>query len=86
MANKKPYKDFPYFDFCIQQFPFIAEDFDSLTMYELVSKLAHYVKHMNDEINILKTENNEMADEIVAIKEFIHMDDENNDENNNGGE
>lgn len=31
-------------DFCVQQFPFIAEDFDALTTYELLEKVVCYLK------------------------------------------
>lgn len=43
MKNKK----FNYLDFCVQQFPFIAEDFDSLTMYELISRVGYAVRELS---------------------------------------
>ena len=70
------------FDFCVQQFPFIAEDFDALTTYELISKIVCYLNDLRDEIvNInseideMKTELENTNSEIERIKEFIHMDD-----------
>ena len=49
-----------YLDFCIQQFPFIAEDFDSLTMYELVSRIGASVNKLYETV----------ADHEARIKEL----------------
>lgn len=34
-------------DFCIQQFPFLAEDFDALTTWELLQKVICYLKQVH---------------------------------------
>lgn len=49
-----------YLDFCVQQFPFIAEDFDSLTMYELVSRIGAAVNKLYETV----------ADHEARIKEL----------------
>lgn len=49
-------------DFCVQQFPFIAEDFDALTTYELVSKVICYVNDMAEKIK-------ELEDRVTALEE-----------------
>lgn len=46
MKNNK----FTYYDFCVQQFPFIAEDFDSLTMYELISRVGGAVNKLAEKV------------------------------------
>lgn len=73
------------FDFCVQQFPFIAEDFDALTMYELVGKVIKYMKDMDKKFTNDITEINEkistIENDIEAIKEFIHFEDVGGDEN-----
>ena len=55
-------KNFYGRDFCVQQFPFIAEDFDALTTYELVGKVICYVNDMAEKIQ-------ELDDRVKALEE-----------------
>lgn len=49
---KKDYKNLPPFKFFVlQNFPFIEEDFDAITNYELLCKLAEQVKAITDFLN-----------------------------------
>lgn len=45
--------DFLVRDFCIQQFPFIAEDFDALTTYEILMKVICYLKDLGENVQWL---------------------------------
>ncbi len=63
MKNCKPCnRNFYARDFCVQQFPFIAEDFDALTTYELLSKVICYVKDMAEKIE-------ELEERVTALEE-----------------
>lgn len=46
----------PFKFFVLQNFPFIEEDFDALTNYELMCKIVEYVKKIADTTNTLGTE------------------------------
>lgn len=51
-------------DFCIQQFPFIAEDFDALTTYELLAKVICYLKE-------LQAYTKELAEKFNQLVEYV---------------
>lgn len=46
----------PFKFFCLQNFPFIEEDFDALTNYELMCKIVEYVNKNIEKTNELGTE------------------------------
>lgn len=63
----KVYKDFGVFKmFVIQNFPFIAEDFDSMTYYQMLCKIVEFLKDV--------IENNEtMQDNQVALLDAFNQ-------------
>ena len=44
----------PFRFFCLTNFPFIEEDFDSLTNYELLCKIVEYLNKVINTTNSLK--------------------------------
>lgn len=59
-------------DFCIQQFPFIAEDFDALTTYEILQKVICYLK----EIGAATVEMQGIVQELLDWFENLDVQDE----------
>lgn len=51
-------------DFCIQQFPFIAEDFDALTTYELLCKVIAYLNEVLKDVG-------EMGEKVDGFEERL---------------
>ena len=51
MNNKKLKPLPPFKNFVLENFPFIEEDFDALTNYELLCHVVNYVKTMGNEFN-----------------------------------
>lgn len=64
MKHNKFKDKFMVRDFCIQQFPFIAEDFDALTTYELLCKV---IAHLNE---VLK-DVGEMDEKVDGFEERL---------------
>ena len=70
--NYKPYKHLPPFKgMVLQNFPFIEEDFDSITNYQLLCKVVEYLKNVI--ANELTMEENvtNLYNEFVNLKNYI---------------
>lgn len=62
---KKDYKPLPPFKwFVLQNFPFIDEDFDAMTNYEVLCKVVEYLNKTIDAVN-------SMGEEVNALQEWF---------------
>ena len=60
------------FRYCIlQNFPFIEEDFDSLTTYELICKIVEYLNNTITQTNNNTLQVQELAKQFNALKEYV---------------
>lgn len=57
--------------FVLQNFPFIEEDFDALTDYQLICKVVEYLNKVIDSQNGLITETEELAAQFTELKSFV---------------
>ena len=64
-------REFQVRDFCIQQFPFIAEDFDALTTYELLSKVICFLREMGVQVEELTKAFIELSDDFDKLYEYV---------------
>lgn len=65
MKEKNMYKELPPFKwFVLQNFPFIEEDFDAITNYQLLCKIVEYLN-----LNINKT--NELGEQVEALTNWF---------------
>ena len=55
----------------IQNFPFLEDDFDALTDYELFCKMMEYVLKLSDDNEEFKTELQEFRDELDSYKNYF---------------
>lgn len=70
--NYKPYKHLPPFKgMVLQNFPFIEEDFDAITNYQLLCKIVEYLRNVI--ANELTMEENvtNLYNEFVSLKNYI---------------
>ena len=58
-------------NFVLQNFPFLEDDFDALTDYELFCKMVEYMKKSLDKVNEYKTELNEFRAELDSYKNYF---------------
>lgn len=59
-------------DFCIQQFPFIAEDFDALTTYELLGKVICFLKEIGIQVEDLTKAFNELKEDFDELYKEVY--------------
>lgn len=68
-------KDFiiltPFKRWVIQEFPFIEEDFDAITNYQLYSKIVEYLNKVIANEKLLEQSNNELIDAFNSLKEYV---------------
>ena len=55
----------------LQNFPFIEEDFDSLTTYELICKIVEYLNNTITQTNNNTLQVQELAKQFNALKEYV---------------
>ena len=55
----------------LQNFPFIEEDFDSLTTYELICKVVEYLNNTITQTNNNTLQVQELAKQFNALKEYV---------------
>ena len=68
----KPYKHLPPFKgMVLQNFPFIEEDFDAITNYQLLCKIVEYLKNVIHNENIMEENINNLYDEFVNLKNYV---------------
>lgn len=58
--------------FCIQNFPFIANDFDQMTYYELLCKLAEYMKKLIENNNALINNQEALLNAFNELQSYVN--------------
>ena len=66
----------PFKFFVLQNFPFIEEDFDAITNYELLCKLAEYLKQTANATNQIGTEMTTLIDYVNNYFENLDVQEE----------
>lgn len=61
----------PFRFFCLTNFPFIEEDFDSLTYYELLCKVVGYLNKVIDTTNAIGTQTEELTNAFNELKSYV---------------
>ena len=68
---KKPIK--PWVDIFVQDnFPFIAQDFDSLTLYEKYQRIIHYLNEVIKKANLTSDEVAKLTALINSIQDYVN--------------
>lgn len=63
----------PFKLWVLQNFPFIAEDFDALTNYELMCKIVEYLNNVIDVTNAQTSVINEVDGKIQEINDYVNQ-------------
>ena len=61
----------PFKFFCLTNFPFIEEDFDSLTTYELLCKIVEYLNKVINTTNSIGTQTEELTNAFNELKSYV---------------
>ena len=61
----------PFKRWTIQNFPFIEEDFDAITNYQLLCKIVDYLNKINENEKELEKVNNELIDAFNSLKDYV---------------
>lgn len=61
----------PFKFFCLTNFPFIEEDFDTLTYYELLCKVVGYLNKVIDTTNAIGTQTEELTNAFNELKSYV---------------
>ena len=61
----------PFRFFCLTNFPFIEEDFDSLTTYELLCKIVEYLNKVINTTNTIGTQTEELTNAFNKLKSYV---------------
>ena len=61
----------PFRFFCLTNFPFIEEDFDSLTNYELLCKIVEYLNKVINTTNSIGTQTEELTNVFNELKSYV---------------
>lgn len=61
----------PFKFFCLTNFPFIEEDFDALTSYELLCKIVEYLNNVIDTTNAIGTQTEELTNAFNELKNYV---------------
>lgn len=62
----------PFKLWTIQNFPFIEEDFDAITNYQLYSKIVEFCKKVAENQNILDFKYNELIDAFNELENYVN--------------
>ena len=62
----------PFKGWVYERFPFIQEDFDSLTSYELWCKIIEYVNKIAESVNINADNNNELVQAYSELQNYVN--------------
>lgn len=57
---------------CQENFPFIEDDFNAITDYQLMCKLKEYVVSIGNDVANLEIDYNELAGKIVELEEIVN--------------
>lgn len=72
MINKKDFKMLcPFKGWILESFPYIEEDFDAITNYQLFSKVVEYLNKIRDNMLLLESSDNELIDAFNSLKAYI---------------
>ena len=70
--NMKPYKKLPPFKFfTLTNFPYIDEDFDALTNYELMCKIVEYLNEVGSDTNIANENVQELYSAFMSLQSDV---------------
>ena len=61
----------PFKFFCLTNFPFIEEDFDALTYYELLCKVVGYLNKVIDTTNAIGIQTEELTNAFNELKSYV---------------
>ena len=61
----------PFKRWTIQNFPFIEEDFDAITNYQLLCKIVEYLNKVIENEKLLEQANNELIDAFNNLKDYV---------------
>lgn len=61
----------PFKFFCLTNFPFIEEDFDSLNIYELLCKVVEYLNKVIDSNNSIGAQTEELTNAFNTLKSYV---------------
>lgn len=61
----------PFKRWTIQNFPFIEEDFDAITNYQLLCKIVEYLNKVIENEKLLEQSNNELIDAFNNLKSYV---------------
>lgn len=71
--EQRPYKKIGSFKFFfIQNFPFIADDFDQMTYYELLCKLAEYLKKLKENNDTLVYNQEQVVEAYEELQQYVN--------------
>lgn len=72
MINKKDFKVLcPFKGWVLESFPYIEEDFDAITNYQLFSKVVEYLNKIRDNQLLLQESDNELVDAFNSLKAYV---------------
>ena len=70
--NKKPFKPIgPFRGWVIENFPFIEDDFDAITTYQLLCKIVEYINKIAYNEELLEDANDELIDKFNELKSYV---------------
>lgn len=68
-----PYKKLtPFKRYVLQNFPWINEDFDALTNYELMGKIIEYLNNVINNVNNLGEETENLSQAFVELQNYVN--------------
>ena len=71
MSNFNYKKLRPFKWFMLQNFPFIEEDFDAITYYQLLCKVIEYLNKVIDSQNLTGEQVETLTDAFNTLKDFV---------------
>ena len=61
----------PFKFFCLTNFPFIEEDFDALTNYQLLCKVVEYLNNVIKKTNTIGTQTEKLTNAFNTLKSYV---------------
>lgn len=62
----------PFKFFCLTNFPFIEEDFDALTYYQLLCKVVEYLNKVITSTNSIGTQTEELTNAFNTLEDYVN--------------
>ena len=73
MIEKKDFKKiYPFKGWILESFPYIEEDFDAITNYQLFSKVVEYLNKIRSNQELLEQSDNELVDAFNALYDWVN--------------